>query len=154
MQVCEQRDPGFWAPILSDPDVAPSLFGQPVEAVVALLQNPAVLPLATRNGGLLFISRCGFGRVHELHTAYTRAGWGREVHAAAKEAFRRIFGGGALIVFTYEYVDNWRTRPPKSFGFRAEGEPFTNEHGQFQLWLLSRAAWEQSPAAQRYREVH
>lgn len=154
MEPLEQRDPVFWGRIFRDPDVVPTLFGQAPESVIALLQNPSVMPLATEHGGFMFISRCGFGRVWELHTAYTREGWGREVHRAGKAALRRMFADGAQIIFTHEQIESWRTRPPKSFGFRPEGEPFAHEFGVFRLWLLTREAWEASPACARLTGMH
>jgi hypothetical protein len=153
MQPSEQRDPAFWRGVLNDAAVAPTLFGRPVEAVIEVVQNPAVVPLATENGGLIFIGRCGFGRVFELHTAYRPAGWGREVHSAAKAAFARIFESAEL-VFTHEQLGQWRTRPPRSFGFEALGSPFENEFGRFQLWMLTRARWAASPAQARMQEAH
>ena len=154
MEPCEQRDLQFWRGLLCDPDVAPALFGQGPSLILDLLENPAVLPLATRNGALLFVSRCGFGKVFELHSFYRRAGWGREVLLAAKACFRRLFDEGACLVFTHEIVGQWRTRPPKSFGFRPMGEPFENEFGVFRMWALTADAWAASPACARGREVH
>jgi hypothetical protein len=153
MEPCEQRDEAFWRGIFTDPDVAPALFGRSPDAVLEMISHPGVLPLATKNGGLLFISRDAFGKVFELHSAYKRAGWGREVLFAAKAAFTRLFESGALVVFTQECVGNWRTRPPLSFGFRPCGEPFENDIGAFRLWMLTQEAWAASHGS-RKREIH
>lgn len=147
--ICEQRDPSFWRDVAADPAVAPSLFGIEPEALDAVIEHPCVLPLASENGGMLFTSRCGFAKVWELHTLYKPQGWGREVLNAAKQAFRRMFGDGAEMVFTHEQVGNWRSRPPRSFGFKPQGAPFESALGTFRLWVLTRDAWGASPACQR-----
>ena len=151
--IYEQRDPEFWRDVAADPAVSPSMFGIDPEALDAVISHPNVLPLASENGGMLFTSRCGFAKVWELHTLYKPQGWGREVLFAAKQAFARLFGEGAEIVFTHEQTSNWRTRPPKSFGFRPQGEPFESMFGMARLWILTKAAWADSPAQKRM-EAH
>lgn len=151
MDICEQRDRAFWAGVFAAPEVAPALLGASPEEALALIDLPSVLPLASRNGGFLFI-QSQFGAVYELHSAFRKEAWGREVYGAARAAFRRIFAEGAQLVHTLEQVGKGRTRAPKSFGFVRCGEPFDNDHGAFQLWILTREAWLQSRAA--IEEMH
>lgn len=150
MEIYEQRDPAFWRAVVSHPAVEGALLGHNPDFLDGLIANPAVLPLASKHGGLVFVGRDAFGKVYELHSMFTPEGWGREVSACAKQAFERIFDAGADLVFTHEQVGQWRTRPPKSFGFVTMGEPFEHELGCFRLWGLSALNWQKSVARERW----
>jgi hypothetical protein len=151
MQVHEERDPAFWRAVAAHPAVGPMILqGQSLDVIDAIVAHPDVLPLASNNGGLMFTARDQFGKVKELHTLYRPEGWGREVAVAAKHAFERVFSGGADLVFTQENLASWRTRPPKSFGFKPLGEAFVSELGTFRTWGLLAADWLASPARVRW----
>jgi len=150
MVIAENRDAGFWLAVAEAPECAGALFGAPADMIAQVVADPGALPLATENGGLVFLRRDGMGRVFELHTLYRREGWGAEVHAAAREAFDRVFETADLVV-THECVDNWRSRPPRSFGFRPAGPVFANHIGEFRTWILTRGAWLESPARTRWK---
>jgi len=125
--------------------------GQPAASIDALVRHPAVIPLAAEHGGFLFCQIDAVGFVRELHTLFTPEGWGREVLAAAKQAFDAVFAGACQMVTTTEVAGWWRSRPPRSFGFRKSADfapcpPF----GDFALWSLSKADWTVSPAARRH----
>lgn len=143
-----ERDPAFWERVASHPAVAPSLMGiEPqhfaVEAVGELL-----LPLASEHGGFVFVPRDAMGRVVELHTLYTPEGWGREAAMAGKAALAVVFDRYDLVL-TYERIGDWRTRPPRSFGFRPCGEAFEMYDTQWRTWQLSREGWRVSPVFSR-----
>ena len=143
------RDPAFWEAVIAHPDVGPNVtFGQEID-VAGLVQHPGVVPLASEHGGFVFVQLDALGRVWELHTAYRPEGWGREVLFAAKSAFTRMFADGADLITTHEVEGNWRSRPPKTFRFEPAGE-FRQALGKhLRTWMLTRAAWEASPARQR-----
>lgn len=141
----EERDPAFWERIASHPVCAEALMGvEPRFFAEAAVAEP-LLPLASEHGGLVFVPRDGFGRVLELHSLYTPEGWGREVLFASKAAFRLVFERADLVL-TYERVGNWRTRPPRSFGFRPVGDEFVRDGVSWRLWQLSRDGWVSAPA--------
>jgi len=118
-------------------------------SLAEIVQHPTVTPLRAEHGGFLFVAQGGLGRVYELHTLFTPEGWGREVAAAAKSAFRHMFDGGAQIVTTYE-VEGWfRSRPPRSFGFRPVGDFAPSPFGSLRTWILTADAWAGSPACRR-----
>lgn len=144
----EQRDPSFWRAVIDHPEVKPHVtLGREFD-VGPLIASSRVLPLASENGGFLLVQLDGLGRVFELHTMYRPEGWGREVLTASKAMFRQMFERCDLIV-THEVFGWWRSRPPKSFGFRPAGE-FRPEYGtQLRTWTLTRDDWEKSPARRR-----
>lgn len=151
MQVHEERDPAFWRAVAAHPEVGPMiLMGHSLDTLDAIVSHPDVTPLASKNGGLIFTARDQFGKVLELHTLYRPEGWGKEVAAAAKHAFERVFSGGADLVFTQENLAHWRSRPPKSFGFKPMGEAFESVLGKFRSWALSASDWKSSPARMRW----
>jgi len=155
MDLEERRDPVFWRSIASDPACRDAFCGLPIEETIeAVIANPAVVPLASENGGFLFSQTGGFGRVFELHTLYREAGWGREVHDAAIAAFERIFSGPADMVTTFSAIGQWRTSPPRSFGFKQASRDFDNEFGSFRFWYLAREDWLKSPARLRSMGAH
>lgn len=136
----EDRDPAFWRRVTSHRSVAPYLGGLfDVEHV----RNPIVKPLRSENGGYLFVRIDGLGRVWDLHAAFLPAGWGREAAGALKAALEHL--SGWQVVSVSEVEGNWRSRPPRSFGFRPAG-PLS---GGYRSWILTRDAWEASPARRR-----
>jgi hypothetical protein len=144
----EERDPAFWFEIASHPDLAGALMGLSPHQVKEVATRPDILPLASDNGGFFFGRLDGPGMVLELHSLFRPAGWGREVAVTAKEALARVFVTAQLIT-TYEVQGNDHSRPPRSYGFVRAGEWQTTGVGTLRLWVLTRAAWESSPAHRR-----
>lgn len=147
----EERDPAFWERVATHPEVAPHItFGGAVDRLGEIIPLDHVTPLASEHGGFLFVKLDGVGRVHELHTVYTPEGWGREVLGAAKSAFERMFSAGAQLITTYEVAGWWRSRPPKSFGFRPCGAfAPAPDMPDLRTWILTRDDWSASPAHRR-----
>lgn len=145
------RDPQFWIDVAEHPAVAPHvLFGHSGLLVGDIVQDERVVPFRSEHGGYLFVKLDGLGRVYELHSLFTPEGWGREALQAAKHAFSAIMKTAALVV-TYEVEGNWRSRPPKSFGFAPAGD-FTDspELGlPVRTWTLTHQAWIASPVWRR-----
>lgn len=146
----EERDPEFWVRIAGHPEVLPHLMGVSLEVVETLVQHEKVIPLASENGGYLFTRIDGFGRVLELHSMFTPRGRGREAHRAGCEALERLFPDHCAVI-TYEVQGNPLSRPPKSFGFKPLEDFRETEVATVRTWILTREAWEQSPARQRMR---
>lgn len=140
------RDPVFWRAVADHPAVAKVKMGLPLD-IEAIVAHERVTPLASENGGFLFLELDGFGRVVELHTLYRPEGWGREVLFAAKEAFSRIFET-AMICTTYETGDR-QSRPPLSMGWRSVGGFKDSPIGPLRTWILTKDAWEASPSWRR-----
>jgi hypothetical protein len=144
----EDRDREFWRNVYEHPEVKPHVgLGHDLD-VAALAAHPGVIPLRSEHGGFFFVRLDSLGRVYELHTLYTPEGWGREVHLAAKQAFNRMFAGGAQVITTQEVEGHRASQPPRSFGFVACGdfEPVPHLNVALRSWVLTRTAWEASPA--------
>lgn len=141
----EERDPAFWMGIASHPEVQSLLGNFSPEHMAALISLPTLTPLAAEHGGFLFVALDGAQRIQELHTLFTPAGWGREVHAAAKMAFNRMFAGDAQVIATYQMEHNPKSQPPRSFGFLPVGDFAPSPFGSARTWILTRDAWAASP---------
>lgn len=140
-------DPEFWDRIAHHPEVWPSVsLGHDFD-LKALVTSPRTVALRATHGGFLFVQLDQLGRVFELHTMFEPEGWGREVFLAAREAFNAIFAWGGQVVTTYEVEGHWRSRPPRTFRFEPAGE-FAEAQGlgSLRTWVLTRTAWEASPA--------
>lgn len=147
----EERDPAFWIEVATHPEVEPHItFGGSIDRLPEVITQPHVTPLASANGGFLFVRIDAIGRVHELHTVYRPEGWGREVLIAAKAAFQRMFESGAQLITTYEVFGWWRSRPPLSFGFKPCGDfAPAPDMPDLRTWILTRDAWCASAAHRR-----
>lgn len=144
-----ERDGRFWAEIARHPDLRERLGGIHPEAVAALAARADVLPLAGPHGGFLFVQRCPLGLTVELHSLFTPEGRGRRAIHCGLAAFRLIWALGAQIVVTTELEHNPGSRPPRSFGFVPAGDWRETILGRARGWVLTRAAWDASPAIQR-----
>lgn len=144
----EERDPAFWLEIASHPALAGALMGLDPVQVAEVCQRPNILPLASENGGFFFGRMDGLGAVLELHTLYRPKGWGREVATAGKAALALVFSQ-AQAVMTFELRDNRRSQPPRSFGFEQAADWESSAIGEARVWVLTRRAWEASPAGRR-----
>lgn len=146
----EDRDVAFWTDVANHPAVKPHI-GLGHEFSMEAVAEPQVTPLRTENGGFLFVRLDSLGRVQELHTMYRPEGWGREVLLGLKAAVTEMFARGAQLIVTYDVEGHWRSRPPKTFRFEPCAD-FASAPGfgvRFRSWVLTRAAWENSPAQRR-----
>lgn len=143
----------FWFDVLSDPVVTQMMgYSVTLDGLCATLAKGNVLPLAAQHGGFWFIHLDPFQRVCELHTMFTPAGWGREVHGAAKEAFTKVFTETpCVMVITHEMRANPKSQPPRSFGFEPVGDfaPTFDGFGEARTWVLTYEHWFGSPAGRR-----
>ena len=145
----EQRDPAFWDRITAHPEVMDgALMGVPL-SLSEVVTHPSVTPLASENGGYLFCQLDGAGRVFELHSIFAPDGWGREALTTGKAALVEMFSRGMQVLTTYQVEGKWRTQPPKSFGFAPQGDFAPALGVSVKTWLLTRTAWEASPAFRR-----
>ena len=145
-----ERNPGFWEAVASD--LTGTIAGLSPEFVGAICGADGVLPLASERGGFIFIRRDEGGFVCELHTLYHSSAWGsREITVAAKQAFNAVFIAGYQLVTTLEVRANAHSQPPRSYGFVQAGDWRESLIGEVRMWVLTRAAWEASPASRRAR---
>ena len=144
-----ERDPGFWERVASHPAVATTLQGMDPVAAGRIASRPDVLPLASDHGGFLFVRVDLAGFVCELHTLFTPEGWGREALVSGMESINAVWIAGYQAVTTFEAQANPRSRPPRTFGFIRAGDWRATPIGPLRLWILSRQAWEASPAQRR-----
>ena len=145
----EERDPAFWRDIASHPDLADTMMGLSPDQVAEIATRTNVLPLASDNGGFFFGAVDGLGMVLELHSLFRPAGWGREVATAGKQALTWVFQAAQAIT-TYEVHGNDHSRPPRSYGFAMAGDWQMTNLGALRLWVLTRTAWQSSPAFRRH----
>lgn len=143
-----ERDPAFWREVLAHPDVRHVMRGiDPGAALDAVILNRTVHPIAGQHGGWLFVQMDAFGRVFDLHAAFTPEGRGREAVAALKAGLEMV---DPDCCFVFEVDDEPNSRPPLSFGFRQQGEPRAHPlFGTITTWVLTREAWEASPVRRR-----
>lgn len=141
-----ERSPEFWRAISEHEAVKPHTKLDPSDWTPFLARTD-VRPFASANGGHLFAAMDCLGRAWELHSLFLPQAWGQEVNAALKGSLR-LLGAWDLIV-THEVAGWWRSRPPKSYGFRIAGPFHSSPIGELRTWTLTRAAWEQSPVRRR-----
>lgn len=116
----------------------------------SLLKDRDNLPLATKDGGFIFVGRDGLELVYELHTIFSPPAWGTRVLAlAAREAFAFMFDRGMKVCFTYEVDGNWRSQPPRSHGWKVAGDFADTRVGVVCPWILTEAAWKASPVGRK-----
>lgn len=144
------RDAAFWDAVATHPEVAPFVFmGRERGSLAGLVEHPDALPLASTNGGLIFVKMDLVGLVRELHTMYRPEGWGREVAAHAPRFMQEAFNHCSMIT-THEQEGAWRTRPPKSHGWQSSGEFIDcGLPHKLKLWFLTREAWLASPVGRK-----
>jgi hypothetical protein len=148
-----ERSLDFWLPVFQAPECQPAHCGLEIkeDALEAFITNPWVRPIAGQNGGYLFVKKDDYGLIWELHSLFKRPGWGREAAAVGKQALKLMFADGMHLLFTYE-IKGLPT-PPISYGWEKASEEYARTSiGEGRIWLLTKAAWEQSPA-HRYARV-
>jgi hypothetical protein len=143
----EDRDPTFWTEIASHPEVRKTLYGHPPELVGELMRRPDVRHFASTHGGWAFWRLDSYGLVWDCHAMFTPDGWGREAHVVMKYAFRALFETAHAILVSE--TDSPRSRPPLSCGFKPCGATTETVAGPLTTWVLTRSAWEASPAYRR-----
>lgn len=143
----EDRGQAFWTRIASHPEVRKTLFGLPPELVGENMMRPEVRHFSSLRGGWAFVRLDSVGMVWDTHAMFTPSGWGREAHSVLKHALRAMFETAQLL--TVSETNNPRSRPPLSFGFRPAGGATETVVGPLKCWVLTRAAWERSPAYRR-----
>lgn len=143
-------DPVFWDGVASHPQVSPHVFmDREPESLAPLLEMQGVIPMASENGGILFMTRDPLGMVYEMHTMYKPEGWGREVAKAAKTFMHEMFKTASVLV-TQEQEGNWRSCPPKSHGWQIAGD-YCNVglSKRLRMWVLTKQAWMASPVGRK-----
>jgi len=138
-----REDLAFWIDVASHPDVRHVLDGIDPEHIETALRPPNIA-LRFEHGGFIFAKTDSFGRVYELHTLFKPEGWGKEVFFAARQAFDQMFEFCDLII-THE-TRHPQSKPPKTFRFVPLGDFEMTDHGEARLWMLTRDAWNTSPA--------
>lgn len=147
MDLVEDRNAAFWTAVYEHPEVRPHVAGD--FDIAAVIDHPTVAAFRSAHGGYLFHRSDALGRVWDLHALYTPEGWGREACSALKLALAAIFARGAQLVTAHEVEGWWRSQPPRSFGFSAAGIFEPSDFGPLRTWVLTRTAWEASPARSR-----
>jgi hypothetical protein len=144
-----ERDPAFWARIVSHPQVAHVMHGQPQDGLAALLDRENVIPLANEFGGYILIPIDVHARVLELHALITPEGWGKNAVKGAAFAAECVFEWADLVI-AYRVLEWPRFRPWRSFGFEPAGEMFQAHGLHYQTWMLPKMTWQSSPARMKW----
>lgn len=143
----EDRTLDFWWPVFSAPECQAAHCGLALDPrqIQQMIENETVYPLAGVNGGYLFIKRDPFGTVYELHSLFTKPGWGREAAAIGKASLRIMWERGMQVLFAAEIAG--LATPPRSYGWKLAAKEFRETpFGATRTWILTRAMWETSPA--------
>lgn len=144
----EERDAAFWASVSEHPGVKPTTRLEPADWATFLARSD-VRPYASANGGHLFAAMDTLGRCWELHSLFRPVGWGSEVNDALKASLAAL--GPWDVIVTHEVAGHWRSRPPATYRFRQAGPVHGSWLGDLRTWILTRDAWESSPAYARWR---
>ena len=151
MRLALDRSPDFWNAVNAHPDVLPhTSLGKDAD-LGAFVRSPRVTPLRAPHGGLLLVTLDGAGQVVELHIMFTPEGRGRNAYDALCLAVEWAFATGAQIVTTYQVRGASHWKPPTALGFRRAGDfqPLDGFDADACSWVLTKAAWEASPARRR-----
>lgn len=140
----EERDPRFWQAVIDHPAVEHVKGGHDLVAA-DLVGRKDVRPIASENGGYIFVRLDVLARIYEIHAAYKPQGWGAEAHAALKLAIEAV---DADVIVATETSDP-HSRPPLSFGFRCAADFRPSPIGDVRSWVLTRDAWLSSDARRR-----
>ena len=141
-----ERDPAFWTAIAAAPECAGALMGMAPETIGALAANPAVFPLASAHGGVLFARLDAFGFAFEVHTLFTREGWGARRSTPASAPWGSCCATARPLILTYEVDGAPRSKPPRRMGFVPAADWRGTPVGRLRPWVLTKEAWEAAPA--------
>ena len=142
-----ERSIDFWWPIFEAPECQAAHCGLTAsrDEVEAFLQVEGVKPLVGEHGGYIFVPKDATGLIYELHSLFRKPGWGREAAKVGKSALRHMFGEGMQVLLTQEIQG--LQNPPLSYGWVKAHSDFRElPIGSVRIWVLTRDAWEQSPA--------
>lgn len=138
------RDPEFWNRISNHPDVAKTKFGEDVSFEAVTFEH--VFPFSSKHGGYILVKIHPICGIWDLHAMFTPEGWGKEAHALGVELLNTL---PQWQLITAQETQFKNSQPPRSFGF-VEAGPFTETpYGDWRTWILTRKAWEGSPAKLR-----
>ena len=136
----------FLNAVANHPDVRPWLGGEGELDLSPLVSDDRNISLINGFGGFVFRNADGFGFVRELHSMFLPDGWGRAVADAAREAVEYVFGSGCQLIFTWEQSGHWRSRPPKTHGWKRASDDFRpSGMGDLRVWFLTPEMWRNSP---------
>lgn len=147
----QDGDPAFWRGIADLPEVGPHVKLGTDFDIGALVSDPRVISLRAEHGGYIFVPMDGVGRCFDLHALFGREGWGREASLALKQALALMFERDAAMIVVSEVGGWWRSRPPRSFGFRPASDFAPVGALTIRTWFLTRDAWEGSLVRRRTR---
>lgn len=142
----------FWHPVLTSPQVEPwvlhGLIG--VDEFLSAIEDPRFLVEPCEDGGIIYTQKDGY---QELHIMFLPSQWGRKVNQYLKASIARKMRQNVTLV-AREQEGHWRSRPPKSYGWKVDGE-FEQDHHPVRRrkWILTSEAWYASPVGRKYNEL-
>ncbi len=134
----------FWHDIITHQEVEPFVLRglASVDEFYDWLESPGVTEIRYDGGGFVFVEKEGY---EEIHVAFLPEYWGRPLALAFRDCFMRKMQQAETIV-AHEWEDNWRSRPPRSYGFVPDGVFIDSNIGaRCKRWVLTRDAWMRSP---------
>jgi hypothetical protein len=138
-------DPAFLNEVANTPAVRVHLGGDGPLDLAPLIEDRNNITLVCEHGGFIFRNADGFGFVRELHSMFLPEGWGRSVVEAAREATQYVFDHGCQVMFTHEQASHWRSRPPRSHGWKLASEDYRPTLvGHCRIWVLTPELWRNS----------
>lgn len=143
----------YWTPIMTHPQVEPhTLMGlASIEDFADFLSRDDVEEERWPGGGMVYVNKVD---VTELHIAFLPDQWGRPVAGYLARSEQRKASQGVTIV-AREQEGYWRSRPPRSHGWKVNGEFEETTHPKrLRQWILTPDAWYASAVGRKYNVDH
>lgn len=137
-----------WQPVLMHPQVEPFVLRGvgTVEDFLEWLERDDVHEYQYPGGGFVFMDK---PEGQEIHVAFLPEYWGRKLAASFRDMFGKKMGEGVTVI-AHEWADNWRSKPPASYGFKEDGVFEDTVFGvACKRWFLTPEAWYKSPVGRK-----
>lgn len=142
-----------WTPVLEHPDVEPFVLRGlgTVDDFLDWIKQDDVTEYRYPGGGFVFVDKPdGL----EIHVAFLPDFWGRPLAISFRNVFTKVMALGKTVV-AHEWEDNWRSKPPRSYGFVEDGVFKSTDFGvSCKRWFLTPEAWYNSPVGRKCNELY
>lgn len=117
-----------------------------VETLRMFLDEPYVSTEFYPEGLVTYVQKDGY---QEVHVAFEPEAWGRKVASILARSFGAKMKECVCLI-AREQEHYWRSRPPKSHGWKVCGDFEKTEHpARLRKWILTPDAWYGSPVGRK-----
>jgi hypothetical protein len=137
-----------WHDVVTHKDVEPFVLRglASYDDFKAWLMTDGVTEYRYPGGGFVFVDKPDGV---EIHVAFLPDFWGRSLAMSFRDVFQKVMAGGRNII-AHEWADNWRSMPPRSYGFVEDGVFENTEFGvACKRWVLTPETWYRSPVGRK-----